>query len=49
VIGNTANDNDLGLGVDCPSNVTDNTATGNVDKNLQLNGKGCKTTNNVAP
>jgi hypothetical protein len=42
VIGNTVDSNFIGLVVDCPSNVTDNTATGNDLHNLVLNGKGCK-------
>ena len=57
VVGNTAThnafDGEAGISVDCPSNVTDNTA---VDKdnsgpggNLLLNGTGCNNTNNVAP
>jgi hypothetical protein len=49
VIGNTADKNEFGLIVACPSNVTDNTATGNFSQNLVLNGTGCKNTNNVAP
>jgi hypothetical protein len=49
VIGNTVDSNFIGLVVDCPSNVTDNTATGNDLHNLVLNGKGCKSSNNVAP
>jgi hypothetical protein len=49
VIGNTAMDNgQTGFFVECPSNVTDNTATGN-SPNLQLFGDGCNNTNNVAP
>jgi hypothetical protein len=55
VIGNTAaplvgdGSADFGLVVDCPSNVTDNTATGSAEGNLVLNGAGCNNTNNVAP
>jgi len=51
VIGNTALGNPgsfAGIRVSCPSNVTDNTAVGNVE-NLVLNGDGCNNTNNVAP
>jgi hypothetical protein len=50
VIGNTATSNKgMGIFVQCPSNVTDNTATGNGLGNLVLNGEGCNNTNNVAP
>jgi len=52
VIGNTATDNGpLGHGilVECPSNVTDNTAVNNRLANLVLGGNGCNNTNNVAP
>jgi hypothetical protein len=52
VIGNTALGNRVdGITVDCPSNVTDNTAVanGNGGPNLILNGHGCNNTNNVAP
>ena len=51
VIGNTTTDNvRAGLVVSCPSNVTDNTATGTRELgNLVLNGEGCNNTNNVAP
>ena len=50
VIGNTSTENDNeGLDVFCPSNVTDNTAVNNVGPNLLLNGNGCNNTNNVAP
>jgi hypothetical protein len=52
VIGNTvgpAPSADFGLVVDCPSNVTDNTATGSAATNLLLSGTGCNNTNNVAP
>jgi hypothetical protein len=57
VIGNTAVNNGsvelpdggFGITVDCPSNVTDNTAVGNPRGNLVLNGSGCNNTNNVAP
>jgi hypothetical protein len=49
VIGNTVRNSERGIVVGCPSNVTDNTATGNVDVNLELDGTGCNNTNNVAP
>jgi hypothetical protein len=51
VIGNTVTNNtQAGLVVDCPSNVTDNTAVFNAAGfNLVLNGDGCNNTNNVAP
>jgi hypothetical protein len=50
VIGNTVTDNaGFGIRVDCPSNVTDNTAVNNGFGNLVLNGEGCNNTNNVAP
>jgi hypothetical protein len=54
VIGNTAAPlgpaiADFGLEVDCPSNVTENTATGSAAVNLLLHGTGCNNTNNVAP
>jgi len=49
VIGNTApGPGAVGISVDCPSNVTDNTAVGS-STNLMLNGQGCTNTNNVAP
>jgi hypothetical protein len=51
VIGNTANGtfpSRFGIAVDCPSNVTDNTAV-NYETNLVLGGDGCTNTNNVAP
>jgi hypothetical protein len=50
VIGNTATNTLMGSGIvaNCPSNVIDNTATGNAG-NLVLNGTGCNNTNNVAP
>lgn len=49
LIGNTATDNtDVGLDVNCPSNLTDNTALNN-GKNLVLNGNGCHNEDNVAP
>jgi hypothetical protein len=55
LIGNTVTNN-LGFGimVACPSNVTDNTATGNGQKppsspNLEFVGNGCSNVNNVAP
>jgi hypothetical protein len=51
VIGNTAIGihSDFGINVDCPSNVTDNTAVNNVVVNLFLHGDGCNNTNNEAP
>ena len=53
VIGNTVTNtqafNHVGLFVDCPSNVTNNTAVNNNGGNLTLNGNGCNNTNNVAP
>ncbi len=51
VIGNTVTDTDCGIGllVNCPSNVTNNTAVNNPSGNLVLNGNGCNNTNNVAP
>jgi hypothetical protein len=50
VIGNTAwNNAEGGISVGCPSNVTSNTAVGNVTSNLTLIGEGCNNTNNVAP
>jgi hypothetical protein len=51
VIGNTVTDTFQGPGlfVDCPSNVTNNTAVNNGGGNLVLNGTGCNNTNNVAP
>jgi hypothetical protein len=51
VIGNTVtNAVERGIVVGCPSNVTDNTATGAAaGRNLVLNGTGCNDTNNVAP
>jgi hypothetical protein len=54
VIGNTATDNRAGAGpnigilVNCPSNLTDNTAVNN-NSNLVLNGEGCHDEDNVAP
>jgi hypothetical protein len=51
VIGNTASFNRVeGITVDCPSNVTDNTAVNSTPgfPNLVLNGNGCNNTNNVA-
>ena len=52
VIGNTATGNrggpGIGIFVNCPSNVTDNTAVNN-NSNLELIGTGCNNTNNVAP
>jgi hypothetical protein len=56
VTGNTAtnNINGFGISVDCPANVTDNTAFNNGfgapgHPNIQLFGEGCNNTNNVAP
>ena len=52
VIGNSAAGNRVeGITVDCPSNVTDNTAVNTLfgGPNLTLNGNGCNNTNNVAP
>jgi hypothetical protein len=51
VIGNTVTDGSDGYGifVDCPANVTDNTAVNNSSINLRLDGTGCNNTNNVAP
>jgi hypothetical protein len=49
VIGNTVTNSGRGIVVGCPSNVTNNTATGNSIVNLLLNGTGCNDTNNVAP
>jgi hypothetical protein len=49
VIGNTVTNSERGIVVGCPSNVTDNTATGNSIVNLLLNRNGCNNTNNVAP
>ncbi len=51
VIGNTVTDTfeSTGLFVNCPSNVTNNTAVNNQGENLVLNGNGCNNTNNVAP
>ena len=53
VIGNTAVGGPVlvtvGFLVQCPSNVTDNTAINNERSNLVLNGNGCNNTNNVAP
>jgi hypothetical protein len=50
VIGNTAGAGPRAIGFDviCPSNVTNNTAIGNLH-NLRLLGTGCNDTNNVAP
>ena len=49
VIGNTVLHNlNTGIIVNCPSNVTDNTAVNN-GSNLALDGTGCNNTNNVAP
>jgi hypothetical protein len=50
LIGNTANFNkETGISVDCPSNLTDNTAVGNFGTNLVLNGDSCHDEDNVAP
>jgi hypothetical protein len=52
VLGNTVFDSNPGVGISviCPSNVQDNTATGNTIQNLSLNdGIGCNTVDNVAP
>jgi hypothetical protein len=53
VIGNTVTGTGgfpaIGLLVDCPSNVTNNTAVNNPGGNIVLNGNGCNDTNNVAP
>jgi hypothetical protein len=55
VVGNTVTeiprDGFAGISVNCPSNVTDNTAVNNtgIGGNLVLNGTGCNNTNNVAP
>ena len=49
VIGNTVTNSERGIVVGCPSNVTDNTATGNSIVNIELDGTGCNDTNNVAP
>jgi hypothetical protein len=50
VIGNTSANSERGIVVDCPANVTDNTATGTFPNlALVLNGTGCNNTNNVAP
>jgi len=56
VIGNASTNNGVGgegagfgIAVDCPSNVTDNTAVNNFGANLVLNGDGCTNTDNVAP
>ena len=43
-----ADPRDRGISVQCPSNVTDNTAVNN-GTNLFLQGDGCNNTNNVAP
>jgi parallel beta-helix repeat protein len=48
VIGNTATDNEIGLLVSCPSNLTDNTAVNN-GTNLVLEGEGCHNEDNLAP
>jgi parallel beta-helix repeat protein len=48
VIGNTATGNQIGISVNCPANLTDNTAANNVT-NLVLNGDGCHNEDNVAP
>jgi hypothetical protein len=51
VIGNTARNNkNAGIFVVCPSNVTDNTATGSqFNLEVQVGTTGCNLTNNVAP
>jgi hypothetical protein len=53
VIGNTVLNNGSGILVNCPANLTDNTAVGNGRPsgfgNLKLDGEGCNNTNNVAP
>jgi len=49
VIGNTVTNSERGIVVGCPSNVTDNTATGNSIVNLLLHGTGCNNKNNEAP
>jgi hypothetical protein len=51
VIGNTVFDSNPGFGatVICPSNVQDNTVTGNTGGDLCLSGIGCKDVDNVAP
>jgi hypothetical protein len=51
VIGNTVTNTlrGVGIGVSCPSNVTNNTALANALGNLVLGGDGCTNTNNVAP
>jgi hypothetical protein len=56
VIGNTATGNfvsgtpGFGISVDCPSNLTDNTAVNNRPNfNLLLNGDGCHSEDNLAP
>jgi hypothetical protein len=54
LIGNTAMNNSgfigIGISVDCPSNLTDNTAVNNrPGPNLVLNGEGCHNEDNVAP
>jgi len=49
LIGNTAAFNtDVGISVDCPANLTDNTAINN-PTNLSLNGTDCHNEDNVAP
>jgi hypothetical protein len=51
VIGNTVFDSNPGVGmtVICPSNVQDNTVTGNTGGNLFASGIGCNAIDNVAP
>jgi hypothetical protein len=49
VMGNIARNSQIGLFVNCPSNVTNNTAVFNSTVNLELNGDGCNNTNNAAP
>ena len=48
LIGNIANNNQpVGISVQCPSNVIDNTAINNSIVNIELFGEGCNNTNNV--
>jgi hypothetical protein len=49
-IGNTADNNGIGIDAFCPSNLTDNTAVSNSPgSNLVLENPGCNNTNNVTP
>jgi hypothetical protein len=48
-IGNTALGNFIGISVACPANLTDNTAVNNQIINLELNGEGCHSEDNLAP